>query len=124
MRAVTNPSDSTDRMLSEVEMNHMQPEGVSRRVNGDGGPPRSPPAHEESYASTATTVAGIARSNTSMLEEGLQNTHRNSDYSEKEKLAHIGILGQLKAAIFNSWINVLLVFVPIGIATHYAGVNP
>ena len=44
--------------------------------------------------------------------------------AEKEIEAHKTILGQFKAAMFNSWINVLLVFAPIGIATHYAGVDP
>ncbi|KAL6719077.1 hypothetical protein ACLMJK_003312 [Lecanora helva] len=31
-------------------------------------------------------------------------------------------VGQLKATILNSWINVLLIFVPIGIAVNYAGI--
>ena len=43
--------------------------------------------------------------------------------AEKEMEAHKTILGQFKVAMFNSWINVLLVFAPIGIATHYAGVD-
>lgn len=32
--------------------------------------------------------------------------------------------GQLKATIFNSYINILLVFVPIGIAVNYAHITP
>ena len=47
-----------------------------------------------------------------------------AEEEENEMEAHKTILGQLKAAMFNCWINVLLVFAPIGIATHYAGVNP
>ena len=31
---------------------------------------------------------------------------------------------QLKATIFNSWINVLLVFVPVGIAVHFTNIPP
>lgn len=33
-------------------------------------------------------------------------------------------VGQLKATLFNSWINILLVAVPVGIALNYAHVNP
>jgi len=33
------------------------------------------------------------------------------------------IAAQLRSSLCK-WINVLLVFVPVGIATHYAGVNP
>ena len=55
------------------------------------------------------------------LEEGRLSP---AEKEEKEMEAPKTILGQFKAAIFNSWINVLLVFVPIGIATHYAGINP
>ncbi|KAF8540808.1 Sodium/calcium exchanger protein-domain-containing protein [Trichophaea hybrida] len=32
-------------------------------------------------------------------------------------------MGQLKSALM-TWLNCLLIFVPVGIATHYAGVNP
>ncbi len=31
-------------------------------------------------------------------------------------------MGQLRATLLNSWINVLLIFVPIGIAVNYAGI--
>ncbi|PYH88600.1 Calcium/proton exchanger [Aspergillus ellipticus CBS 707.79] len=33
-------------------------------------------------------------------------------------------MGQLKATLFNSWINVLLVAAPVGIALNYVNVNP
>ena len=33
------------------------------------------------------------------------------------------VMGQLRATILNSWINILLIFVPIGIAVHYAGIS-
>lgn len=122
----TKPTDSTDAILDDYEMDPVQNQngGISRRVNSNGNP-RSAPEHEESSVSSATTVAGPTRANTIQLEEGRPgNDHRPSYYSEKEEKAHKSIFGQLKVALFNSWINVLLVFVPVGIATHYAGVNP
>ena len=33
------------------------------------------------------------------------------------------VLANVKVALFHSWVNVLLVFVPVGIAVHFAGVN-
>lgn len=30
----------------------------------------------------------------------------------------------VKRALFRSWVNVLLVFVPAGIAVHFAGIDP
>ncbi|EPS35074.1 hypothetical protein H072_11406 [Dactylellina haptotyla CBS 200.50] len=40
--------------------------------------------------------------------------------------AHIdrSIIGQLKAALFSSYVNILLVFVPVGIALHFTNVSP
>ena len=32
------------------------------------------------------------------------------------------VVSQLRATLFNSWINVLLIFVPIGIAVNYTGI--
>lgn len=122
MLANTKPSDSTDAILDppDFEMAAFEDGVDSRRVSN--GQPRSPPTHEESSVSS---MAGPTRTNTIRLEEGRpQNIQRQSHYSDKQQKAHKGIFGQLKAAIFNSWINVLLVFVPIGIATHYAGVDP
>lgn len=33
-------------------------------------------------------------------------------------------MSQIRATLFNSYINVLLIFVPVGIAVHYAGIAP
>ena len=33
-------------------------------------------------------------------------------------------MGQLRATLFNSWINILLIMVPVGIAVNYAHVDP
>ncbi|KEF59647.1 uncharacterized protein A1O9_04493 [Exophiala aquamarina CBS 119918] len=41
----------------------------------------------------------------------------------KESLAS-RFLANAKTALFHSWVNVLLIFVPVGIAVHFANVNP
>ncbi|EXJ64122.1 hypothetical protein A1O7_00458 [Cladophialophora yegresii CBS 114405] len=51
---------------------------------------------------------------------------RDGDPEKKEK-PEASVLGRVvanvKVALFHSWVNVLLVFVPVGIAVHFAGVN-
>jgi Ca2+:H+ antiporter len=65
-----------------------------------------------------TTLAnGPTRSHTVSLEEG-----NLSGPGDKKQLKNIQ--RQLKETLFNNWVNILLVFVPAGIATHYAGVDP
>jgi hypothetical protein len=74
---------------------------------------------------------GDLHSSSAAINEG-QSTHRSDTLSMEagingEKIPprkrNLTITGQLKASLF-SWINILLVFVPVGIATHYAGINP
>ncbi|PGG95717.1 calcium/proton exchanger [Helicocarpus griseus UAMH5409] len=46
--------------------------------------------------------------------------HENTPL-DKQKFT---IVGQLKATLLNSWINVLLVAVPVGLAVHHAHIDP
>ena len=48
---------------------------------------------------------------------------RSKSWLKREKQTFTAV-GQLKATILNSYINILLVFVPIGIAVNYAGIAP
>ncbi|PGH19527.1 calcium/proton exchanger [Polytolypa hystricis UAMH7299] len=55
-------------------------------------------------------------------EEDLQSDPEAEDMSKhKQRFTPVG---QFKATLFNSWINVLLIAVPVGIAIHYAHVDP
>ncbi|KIV86922.1 calcium/proton exchanger [Exophiala sideris] len=45
----------------------------------------------------------------------------NNNGKEKKKYT---LWSQIRATVFNSWINVLLIFSPIGIAVYYAKINP
>ncbi|KEF54017.1 Ca2+:H+ antiporter [Exophiala aquamarina CBS 119918] len=51
-----------------------------------------------------------------------RDTSRDDDNNGKEKKKFTA-RGQIRATLFNSWINVLLIASPVGIAVHYAGVN-
>jgi Ca2+:H+ antiporter len=57
--------------------------------------------------------------------------HKGSEHDEKEDADPSGkqkqkftAMGQFRATVLNSWINILFIASPIGIATHYAHVNP
>ena len=57
--------------------------------------------------------------------------HKNSEHDEKEEVDPSGkqkqkftAMGQFRATVLNSWINILLIMCPVGIATYYAHVNP
>ena len=42
---------------------------------------------------------------------------------DKKQQYHFTFWGQFRATILGSWVNVLLIFSPIGIAVHFAGIN-
>ncbi len=48
---------------------------------------------------------------------------RSKSWLKRDKQTFTAV-GQFKATILNSYINILLVFVPIGIAVNYAGIAP
>jgi len=50
------------------------------------------------------------------------DTQRTDTSESKKKHPKLTVMGQAKA-VFGSWINILLIFVPVGIACNYAGVN-
>ncbi|KAJ9613099.1 hypothetical protein H2200_003040 [Cladophialophora chaetospira] len=52
-----------------------------------------------------------------------KNEKNRDDNNGKDK-KHFTAWGQIRATVFNSWINVLLIASPIGIGVYYAHVNP
>ena len=56
-------------------------------------------------------------------EEKSTETHRKSSSLFKKDKQKFTAVGQLKATLLNSWINVLLIMVPVGIAVNYTGIN-
>lgn len=52
---------------------------------------------------------------------GLQREPTSNSKRAKHRFT---VVGQLRATIFNSYLNVLFVFIPIGIAMHFAKVGP
>jgi Ca2+:H+ antiporter len=73
--------------------------------------------HNNSLPDDEATLHPSQRSNTSRLEAGTSRT------GEGEGDKKFTIAKQLRIVLWK-WLNLLLAFVPVGIATHYAGVNP
>lgn len=46
------------------------------------------------------------------------------DEKEKKPKQHFTAMSQVKATLLNSWINILLIAAPVGIAVNYAKINP
>lgn len=120
--------------------NHASSMPVPRRINGLSNPQDTTPSPEikdskESGAGTSQTIA----------EEEIQPDHprrRNimdrlhRDRTKKPELSRVASAGseetppkftfmnQIRATVFNSWINILLIMVPVGIAVNYVGIDP
>lgn len=56
--------------------------------------------------------------------KGDEEDLNRSNTSESKQKKHFGLVEQLRTVLLGSWINVLLICVPIGIALHVAEVNP
>ncbi len=54
-------------------------------------------------------------------DEGMERTTTSESKKAKQRFT---LLGQIRAAVFNSWINILLVAVPVGIIVNYLHVTP
>lgn len=48
-----------------------------------------------------------------------EDLKRTESSRSKRSKQHFTFAGQLKATVFNSWINILLLMVPVGIAVHF-----
>jgi Ca2+:H+ antiporter len=53
-------------------------------------------------------------------------TEKSTGKSSKKSLKHnkFTVGNQLRATIFNSWVNILLIAAPVGIALHFVNANP
>lgn len=108
--------------------------------SGGGGPlnVRNLPIEEEPEKSQDS---GTGTSQTAVDEEDPGSLRRRVTTAFHKKQSHSGLeptpgagsekprkkftaWGQVKATIFNSWINVLLIMVPVGIAVNYAKIDP
>ncbi|KAF3191165.1 hypothetical protein TWF788_007347 [Orbilia oligospora] len=85
-----------------------------------------PKTDGEAGISTGTDIKSSHAEWKARRKEFLQREKEKRRDERKRAEAHIdrSILGQLKAALFSSYVNILLVFVPVGIALHFTSVSP
>ncbi|KAF7136702.1 hypothetical protein CNMCM5793_006020 [Aspergillus hiratsukae] len=104
-------AESVEKSGPEPSMRSHEPINVSNQEGQDEipeGKPRKRKTFMNGYGSRSEDGDALS------VEEG-------KDVPDKQKFTAIG---QIKATIFNSWINVLLVAVPVGIALNYVDVDP
>ncbi|KAI9786027.1 MAG: hypothetical protein M1835_003196 [Candelina submexicana] len=53
-----------------------------------------------------------------------ESMERTTTSASKKSKQHFTFAGQIRATVLNSWINILLIAVPIGIIVNYVHVNP
>lgn len=56
-------------------------------------------------------------------QENTGNERTRTSESKRAK-SQFTLWGQIRATLFNSWINILLIMVPVGIAVEYAHIDP
>jgi Ca2+:H+ antiporter len=105
-------AESAEKSEPEPSMRSHEPINVSNHEGQDeipGGKPRKRKTFMSGYGSRSED--GDAPSS---VEEG-------KDVPDKQKFTAVG---QLKATLFNSWMNLLLIAAPVGIALNYVDVDP
>lgn len=110
-------------------------------VDPSGEPLIDPGRHEKSQDSGAPTSDTIVpedsyipgqprRRRTKILgifgkeDKGKNELQREPSSLSKKNKQKFTLVGQLRATLLNSWINILFVFIPIGIAMHFSKVSP
>ena len=82
------------------------------------------PAATLSFAPTLVNTEAQGEKPPAIDGAGEQQNQPKPPMSQRMKAGSIRFVRHTKNAIFHSWINLLLVFVPLGIAVKAAGLNP
>ena len=82
-------------------------------------PPQEQPAADGGLRQRLRRWVNIKnKDNKSVEKKGL------SDSDSTRKRQQFGFMGQINATLFNSWINILFLMVPVGIAVNYVHISP
>lgn len=97
-------------------------------VNGSSASLTSPTSttsfddSEELYPRGAKYQSESAPRN--LVVQGKPALKQSSSSFSKSSKQKFTLVGQLRATLFNSWLNVLFIFIPVGIAVHFVKVSP
>ena len=113
--SISEIKEEADRARAETSISEQTYVG-----NGHAGPSAEKDAMRNRNTGDPAQKHGIKKlfSKGSTSDKSLDDDNNNG--KEKKKFT---ARSQIRATLFNSWINVLLIFSPVGIAVHYAGVN-
>ncbi|KAI9724087.1 MAG: hypothetical protein M1812_000806 [Candelaria pacifica] len=145
-RGGTNHSESCMTPSSELARSNVNAQDFNSSNRANTMPPASPNTqgssrlpqlaekprdNEQSSGETDETVVaetGKARKRR-FFKFGKKNNNdeameRTTTSESKKPKQHFTFVGQIRATVFNSWINVLLIAVPVGIIVNYLHVSP
>lgn len=77
------------------------------------------PNHTQKTLLTTNTASSASISRYSAHRGSFSSVHSGFKSSEKKANRHITIKEGLSVIFLSSWVNVLLVFIPLGIASHF-----
>lgn len=121
----TTTIDGTSPTASTSDNNHTFTEKPTHPHNG-----KQPRSRDATYnnaiddTSSSPPPAAPPPQHTQAAGETTSSVGPKPPMPERMKAGSIRFIKHTKDALFYSWINVLLVFVPIGIAVHLAGLSP
>ncbi|KAI0590462.1 Calcium/proton exchanger [Pyrenophora tritici-repentis] len=123
----THASASTTLPTASVDKDMTEESNSPHKLSGDST--IAPPTQETSGGVTRRAIKGIFRKNHHDDANAEEHDAEDDDLSleERKKKAFkkkIPIGSQIRFVLFGAWINVLLVFVPVGFAVSYAGLKP
>ena len=104
-------------------------EGGQKEPSQDSGTGTSNTIVEDKPADASTSTTGPRRrlrifgklSHRKSENTGIERTRTSESKRAKSQFT---FWGQIRATLFNSWINILLIMVPVGIAVEYAHIDP
>lgn len=117
---------STNGLLSDVEyLNqcpHREEDEREKECSEDSGIPSGGTIVEPEHTTGKTRRRKFPFIGKSSKVEGLEKEEKPRRQSSlfRKETHHFTVAQQIRATLLNSWINVLLIFVPIGIALNYA----
>ncbi|GAE00201.1 sodium/calcium transporter, putative [Paecilomyces variotii No. 5] len=114
-------SSSADRTRAAA-YSHTDKNGLGQLTESNDQISSSDPVHRDAPGEGKPRRRRLfGKSNESEENDKLEPSDSQESVPDKQKFT---VAGQLKATIFNSWINILLFAAPAGIAINYVGVDP
>lgn len=118
-----NPPGPDDHHQSIALQDRNHASTLSRSTTGPDGGDHLPPPKATITDGVAKTSTSTSPSSPSAAENG-DGEESSTIVSEHKPNVAIRFWRTAKSIILSSWLNILLVFVPAGIAVQAAGVNP